>query len=157
MLNLKHAFIAFAIFCCLPAVGGCGPGNDDHNFGIGKRYTFTEFTLANSLGGTFSLSQDELSSLERSWNKSVIADEINICGTVGRTGVPLKYKYVLNDGFVVEFGASYGTVNGKAYLKVDLLGDGGGFAGDVYWELVDVGNLFSEDRIAEFEEWLEVE
>lgn len=64
---------------------------------------------------------------------------------------------VLNDGFVMGFDASYGTVNGKAYLKVDLLGDGGGFAGDVYWELVDVGNLFSEDRIAEFEEWLEVE
>ena len=36
---------------------------------------------------------------------------------------------VLNDGFVMGFDASYGTVNGKAYLKVDLLGDGGGFAG----------------------------
>jgi len=103
------------------------------------------------------LNRSELESLERVWFKAQIANEINICNMVNRTGAQMKYEFVLDDGFVAQFDASYGSVDERAYLNIELLGDGGGFPGDVYWELVAVDDIFSEERLAEFDLWVEAE
>ena len=145
--------------CCLLIciVGGCFAKNDDHFSGIGNDYFFTSFTLVKLSGGKFTLNSRELESLERVWINSQIADEINICNTIGRTGTQLKYEFILDDGFIAKFDASYGSVNGRSYLNIQLLGDGGGFPGDVYWELVELEDIFSGDRLEEFDQWVEAE
>ena len=143
--------LALLVFCTLC---GCGPGNEAHNSGIGREYSFAKFILTNAAGTTFSLNDDELRSLESVWSNTQIVDEINICNTLGRTGIQLKYEYVLDDGFVMNFDASYGTVNGRAFLNVELLGNGCGFPGDVYWKLVPIDSVFSNERTEELESTL---
>jgi len=147
--------LACCLLICL--VSGCFSSNDDHYSRIGSDYFFTNFTLAKPTGGTFALNRSELESLERVWFKAQIANEINICNMVNRTGAQMKYEFVLDDGFVAQFDASYGSVDERAYLNIELLGDGGGFPGDVYWELVAVDDIFSEERLAEFDLWVEAE
>ena len=152
-LNLRLTFLLVPL---LLAFSGCGPGNEAHNSGIGRKYSFTKFTLTNSTGKSFSLNQKELRSLERVWNNTQIPDEINICNTIGRNGTQLKYEYVLDDGFTMKFDAGFGSVDGIDYLDVQLLGNGGGFPGDVYWELIVVDSVFSGGRLAELRKVLQV-
>ena len=90
------------------------------------------------------------------WNNTQIPDEINICNTIGRNGTQLKYEYVLDDGFTMKFDAGFGSVDGIDYLDVQLLGNGGGFPGDVYWELIVVDSVFSGGRLAELRKVLQV-
>ena len=148
--------LSFFLLLSLGVLSGCGPGNEAHNSGIGRKYTFTKFTLTNSTGKSFSLNQKEMKSLERVWNNTHIPDEINICNTIGRNGTKLKYDYALDDGFTMKFDADFGTVDGIDYLDIQLLGNGGGFPGDVYWELVVVDNVFSPERLAKLKDTLQV-
>ena len=154
MNKSRHILLAIPFALLLVAATGCGLGNEAHNSGIGRQYSFTSFTLTNSIGATFSLNEKELRSLESVWNNAQIADEINICNQIGRNGTQLTYEYVLNDGFRMEFTASFGTVKGNSYLNIELLGNGGGFPGDVYWELVAADNLFSGVRLVELQKWI---
>ena len=61
---------------------------------------------------------------------------------------------MLNDGFKSSFDARYGVVNGQAYLRIDVVGNDGGFPADVYTNLVAVDAIFSPERLTVFRRWL---
>ena len=151
--NMIRFFTASILLLCL--VVGCANYNDEHNFGIGQQYTFERFTLEDSTGAKFSLTDEELASLELAWNNSTVVDAINVSNTLQGLGVKLKYEYTLNDGFESAFTALYGSVNNQAYLRIDVVGNGGGFPADVYTNLVPIDTILAPKRLKEFDAWVE--
>ena len=134
--------IGFAIACLY--ILGCGSDNEDHIFDIGGRYGIDALTLKFPSGGTFSFSEVELYLLDNAWDyKNASVDLIN---DVSR-GAPLTYHIKLSDGFEMEFDGSIREVDGKHFLYLSMLGDGGGFSGDVISHLSQLDDVLDDDRI----------
>ena len=146
-MNKHNALLKFWLgFACLVIVG-CAPVNDDHIFQIGGKYSLEEFTLTFPTGTIFSFDESERAELDRIWALGNV--DFDTVSTIGRTGSRFKYKLALSDGFVTEFDGRILTIDGIHYLHLSLLGDVGGFPGDVIPHVLRLDGAISAARITE--------
>ena len=139
------------------AFSGCSSGNDEHCFGIGEKYSFVRFCISKPKGSEFVFTVDELRLIEQSWGNAKVSDPIAVSNAITTKRQKLSYEYVLNDGFKSDFQAKYGIFDGKAYLKIDVVGDETGFPADVYTNLLPIDVVLGVERMTEFEKWLETD
>lgn len=141
-----YTFKLLIIFICL-AVAGCGPSNEDHIYEIGKKYTLTTLTLTFNNGSTFRFTQTELDALTDDWFMGNA--DIQTINNIMQNGMPLDYQFELSDGFEMAFDGNLLEINGTHYLYLALLGDGGGFTGDVISHALRLDPVLDTNRLEE--------
>lgn len=149
-MNLRQKLILAVASCLLAA--GCIANNENHLFEIGTQYKLTEFTLSFPAGNTFSFASAELDELNRSWNSANVG--INTINAIMQKGAPLNYHLTLSDGFKTEFNGAILKTNGTCYLCLCLLGDAGGFPGDVIPHVIQLEAVLNDKRLNELIELL---
>ena len=127
------------------AVAGCGPVNEDHFAEIGGAYSLEKFTLTFNGGKLYSFNETEREALAQEWNNgNVPFASIN---NIVQKGTPLKYHIVFSDQYETGFDGSIATIGGSHYLYLGLLGDAGGFPGDVIPHVIKLDDVMEDEAI----------
>ena len=64
-----------------------------------------------------------------------------------QTGTGVDYQLVLSDGFSTEFQGQVLKIGETTFLCLGLLGDGGGFPGDVISHVLELDDALNGDRL----------
>ena len=134
------------LFGCI-AMAGCGPTNEDHVFGVGKSFTLTKFKLIFATGNSYSFSKAELEQLEQAWSFGNVG--VDTTNDIMHNGTRIDYQFALSDGFETAFNGSILKIDGDHYLYLALLGNGGGFPGDVISHVIKLDDVLDDARINE--------
>ena len=124
---------------------GCGSANEAHLFHIGTRFSLTKFTLTFPGGKSFIFNQAELENLDAAWDSCNV--DVNTINQIMQTGTGVDYQLVLSDGFSTEFQGQVLKIGETTFLCLGLLGDGGGFPGDVISHVLELDDALNGDRL----------